>query len=38
MTKLLGKLLLGYFFKSKWYDTNCFEKLEGGYLDAHEKD
>jgi hypothetical protein len=26
MTKLLG-ILLGYFFKSKWYDTNCFEKL-----------
>jgi hypothetical protein len=21
---------LGYFLKSKWYDTNCFEKLEGG--------
>ncbi len=28
ITKLLGTLL-GYFFKSKWYDTNCLEKLKG---------
>ncbi len=29
VTLLLG-ILLGYFFRFKWYDTNCFEELEGG--------
>jgi hypothetical protein len=26
--KLFLGIFLGYFFKSKWYDTNCFEKLK----------
>jgi hypothetical protein len=21
---------LGYFFRSTWYDINCFEKIKGG--------
>ncbi len=29
---VIVKDTFGVFFKSKWYDTNCFEKLEGGYI------
>jgi hypothetical protein len=28
MTQFLG-ILLGHFFKSKWYDTSCFENARG---------
>ncbi len=34
---VIVKDTFGVFFKSKWYDTNCFEKLEGGYIHVHEE-